>query len=73
MRPVVDRVLFEMVRENEFAPADFNITPEGVCRLNPQMARKIVRLVAECVQVYPMYTSVQTIDALSLGVFGQLV
>jgi CRISPR-associated endonuclease Cas1 len=50
MRPVVDRVLFEMVQETEFVPADFSITPQGVCRLNPQMARRVVRLVGECIQ-----------------------
>lgn len=44
-RTLVDRAVFEMVRDDIFSTADFLITPEGVCRLNPQLARTIVRLV----------------------------
>jgi CRISPR-associated endonuclease Cas1 len=45
LRPIVDRKILEFIRENIFKPADFTLSHEGVCRLNPQLARNIVRLV----------------------------
>lgn len=32
-----------------FSASDFKINSNGICRLNPQLARRIVRLVEECV------------------------
>jgi CRISP-associated protein Cas1 len=41
-RPKVDRSVLDFVRGHVFDPADFVIRTDGVCRLNPQMARMIV-------------------------------
>jgi hypothetical protein len=42
-RPWVDRKLIEFVKSNVLDPADFTIRNDGVCRLNPELARLIVR------------------------------
>ena len=42
-RPKVDRKILEFVENNVFDPADFTIGSKGVCRLNPEMARSIVK------------------------------
>jgi CRISP-associated protein Cas1 len=41
-RPNIDRSVLEFVREHVFDPADFVIRTDGVCRLNPEMARMVV-------------------------------
>jgi CRISP-associated protein Cas1 len=41
-RPVVDRKALQFVNEHVFDPADFVIRSDGVCRLNPEMARHII-------------------------------
>jgi CRISPR-associated protein Cas1 len=43
LRPVVDRRVLEFVQAYVFHPADFTIRPDGVCRLNPEIARHVVR------------------------------
>ena len=45
MRPIVDRKVLEFVRSHTFHPADFTIRSDGVCRLNPEMARNVVERV----------------------------
>ena len=45
-RPIVDRMVLEFVQAHTFHPADFTIRPDGVCRLNPEMARTIVQLMS---------------------------
>lgn len=42
LRPVVDRAVLELVRNQPFEPADFTIRKDGVCRLNPEMAKVLV-------------------------------
>jgi CRISPR-associated protein Cas1 len=42
MRPVVDRKILEFVQSHTFHPADFTIRSDGVCRINPEMARSVV-------------------------------
>jgi CRISPR-associated protein Cas1 len=44
-RPLVDRAVLEFVKAHVFDPADFVIRSDGVCRLNPEMARCIVGFV----------------------------
>jgi CRISP-associated protein Cas1 len=39
-RPLVDRKVFEFIKGHVFDPADFLIRSDGVCRLNPDFARK---------------------------------
>ena len=46
LRPIVDRKVLEFVRAHTFHSADFTIRPDGVCRLNPEMARKIASLIS---------------------------
>ncbi len=41
-RPRVDRVVVDFVEGHVFDPADFVIRSDGVCRLNPEMARMVV-------------------------------
>jgi AraC-like DNA-binding protein len=45
-RPQVDRAVLEFVKGYVFDPADFVIRSDGVCRLNPEMARMVVARVA---------------------------
>jgi CRISPR-associated protein Cas1 len=45
-RPKVDRVVLDFVRAHVFDPADFVIRSDGVCRLNPEMARMVVARVS---------------------------
>ena len=45
-RPIVDWVVLEFVKSTRFHPADFTIRSDGVCRLNSEMARMIVEMVA---------------------------
>jgi CRISPR-associated endonuclease Cas1 len=47
LRPIVDRAVLIFAQSHTFHPADFTIRSDGVCRLNPEMARHAVRLVLE--------------------------
>jgi CRISP-associated protein Cas1 len=40
-RPIVDRKILEFAQAHTFHPADFTIRSDGVCRLNPEMARRL--------------------------------
>ncbi len=46
-RPKVDRGVLDFVKGTVFDPADFTIRSDGVCRLNPEMARYMAGLVAQ--------------------------
>ena len=43
-RPKVDRAVLDFVKGHVFDPADFTIPSDGVCRLNPEMARMVVAM-----------------------------
>ena len=45
-RPKVDRAVLDFVKATVFDPADFTIRSDGVCRLNPEMARMVVARVS---------------------------
>jgi CRISP-associated protein Cas1 len=45
-RPRVDRAVLDFVKGHVFDPADFVIRTDGVCRLNPEMARMVVAKVS---------------------------
>jgi CRISP-associated protein Cas1 len=45
-RPKVDRVVLDFVKASVFDPADFTIRRDGVCRLNPQLARHVAGTVS---------------------------
>jgi CRISP-associated protein Cas1 len=46
-RPKVDRAVLDIVKGHVFDPADFVIRTDGVCRLNPEMARMVVAKVSK--------------------------
>ncbi len=45
LRPLVDRKVLEFVQKESFMPGDFTLLSNGVCRLNPQLARNVVRAI----------------------------
>jgi CRISP-associated protein Cas1 len=45
-RPKVNRAVLDFARGHVFDPADFVICSDGVCRLNPEMARMVVAKVS---------------------------
>jgi CRISPR-associated endonuclease Cas1 len=45
LRPVVDRKVLAFVQAHTFHSADFTIRADEVCRLNPEMARQLVKVV----------------------------
>ena len=45
MRPIVDRRLLEFAQRETFEPGDFVLLDDGICRLNPQLARNVVRAI----------------------------
>ena len=45
-RPNVDRAVLDFVKGHVFDSADFVIRSDGVCRLNPEMARMVVARVS---------------------------
>ena len=47
MRPVVDRAVLELIAATTFTGADFSIQADGVCRLNPELARRVARLATD--------------------------
>jgi CRISPR-associated endonuclease Cas1 len=47
LRPIVDREVLRFLQANTFKPGDFTLRSDGVCRLNPEMARRVVGLVME--------------------------
>ena len=44
-RGEVDRKILGFVKESEFDPADFMVQSDGICRLNSELARRVVQLV----------------------------
>jgi CRISPR-associated endonuclease Cas1 len=46
LRPIVDRKILEFVQSRTFHPADFTLANNGNCRLNPELARNVVRAIA---------------------------
>jgi CRISP-associated protein Cas1 len=49
MRPVVDRVVLGFFQSQAVSPGDFILRDDGVCRLNPQLARMVAARVGEAV------------------------
>lgn len=41
-RPVVDRIVLKLIREETFSGADFELQSDGVCRLNPELVKMLV-------------------------------
>lgn len=53
MRPIVDRAVLGMTRVQAFAPADFVLREDGVCRVSPQLARRMVDQIAREIDTPP--------------------
>jgi CRISP-associated protein Cas1 len=47
MRPVVDRAVLQLIDSVTFTGADFSIQHDGVCRMNPELARRVAQLALE--------------------------
>ena len=54
LRPVVDRAVLEFVQLQTFQRADFTIRSDGVCRINPQMARHLVKMLEDKLYTAPI-------------------
>jgi CRISPR-associated protein Cas1 len=52
IRPVVDRLILELVKATTFSGGDFSIQPDGVCRLNRALAWGVAQQAME--QVSPV-------------------
>lgn len=46
LRPVVDRTILQLISKETFSGADFQLQSDGVCRLNPELARRLAGLVS---------------------------
>lgn len=45
LRPTIDRKILEFVHARTFHPTDFNLTNNWDCRLNPELARNVVKTI----------------------------
>jgi CRISP-associated protein Cas1 len=43
LRPVIDHIVLDFIHAETFEPADFTIRRDGVCRLNPELTKALVR------------------------------
>ncbi len=43
LRPVVDRAILDLVSTETFTGSDFSIQHDDVCRLNPELARRVAQ------------------------------
>lgn len=46
LRPVIDQEVLQLVQLNDMRPSDFSIRTDGVCRLNPELARHLTQIMA---------------------------
>lgn len=47
LRPVVDAAILRFALAETFTGADFMLRPDGICRLNPQLARRVAQIATE--------------------------
>jgi CRISP-associated protein Cas1 len=45
LRPIIDRKILEFMQSRRFHAADFTLADNGNCRLNPELARNVVRTI----------------------------
>jgi len=43
LRPVADRAILKLIKEEAFSGADFLTQRDGVCRLSPLLARHVIK------------------------------
>lgn len=63
LRPVVDHKVFGFALGHAFTPGDFTINNAGGCRLNPQMAKKVVGHIANLPPVHQIGAFLRWITA----------
>jgi CRISPR-associated endonuclease Cas1 len=51
VRPVMDQKVLDFVIKHTFSPDDFILNKNGICRLHPQFARVIVKLVQDMPEI----------------------
>jgi CRISPR/Cas system-associated endonuclease Cas1 len=51
MRQVVDRAVLRLIETVTFIGADFSIQHDGVCRMNPELSRRVAQLALERCEV----------------------
>jgi CRISPR-associated protein Cas1 len=51
MQPVVDRAALHLIDNATFTGADFSIQHDGVCRMNPELARRVTQLALQRCEV----------------------
>ncbi|MDQ3834543.1 MAG: CRISPR-associated endonuclease Cas1 [Actinomycetota bacterium] len=51
LRPQVDRLALDLVLSHTFSPSEFILRTNGVCRLHPQLARKVAGLAVSDTEV----------------------
>jgi CRISPR-associated protein Cas1 len=52
LRPQVDHLVLSFTRSHTFAPSDFTLDTDGVCRLHPQLAKEVAQLTASNIVVH---------------------
>lgn len=50
-RPIVDEKILEFVLNRTFSPDDFILNKNGICRLHPQFARYVVKIVQDIPEI----------------------
>ncbi len=43
LRPVVDRAILKLIDQETFSGVDFVLQTNGVCRLNPELTRRVAQ------------------------------
>jgi CRISPR/Cas system-associated endonuclease Cas1 len=56
LRPRVDRLVLAFVLSQTFSPRDLVLGANGVCRLHPQLARRVARLAVDDTEVSQIMT-----------------
>jgi CRISP-associated protein Cas1 len=51
MRPIIDREILAFIQTHVFSPSDFILNKMGVCKLHPQFARTVVKLVQDIQEI----------------------
>jgi CRISP-associated protein Cas1 len=70
MRPVVDRAVLQLIDTVTFTGADFAIQHDGVCRMNPELARRVAQRALESCGAQPFYDFTLA-NALPRAAFGR--
>ena len=52
LRPVVDRVVLQLIDTVTFKGVDFSIQHDGIWRMNPKLARRVAQLALEQCEIH---------------------